>query len=80
MALIFFNFKSAWYFKGKELCFGRDERNVPMEGEQCAGISELIQHPNYDRSETVLNDICLIRLSKKLEYSQTVQIREKLMI
>ena len=38
----FFRFINA-FFKGKELCFGRDERNVPMEGEQCAGISELIQ-------------------------------------
>ena len=63
----------AWYFKGKELCFGRDERNIPVPNEQCAGIAELIQHPNYDRSETVLNDICLIRLSRKVNYNDVVQ-------
>lgn len=63
----------AWYFRGKDLCFGRDERGVAAPQEQCAEIVELIQHPEYDRSETVLNDICLIRLGKKLQYTQTVE-------
>ena len=40
---------------------------------KCAGIAEIIQHPDYDRSETVLNDICLLRLKNKLEYGEKVQ-------
>ncbi|CAG5110022.1 Oidioi.mRNA.OKI2018_I69.chr2.g4473.t1.cds [Oikopleura dioica] len=63
----------AWYFKGKQLCFGRDERGVPAPNEQCAEIVDLIQHPLYDRSETVLNDICLIRLGSKIKYTETVE-------
>ena len=46
---------------------------LKVPGEQCAGIAELIPHPDYDRSETVLNDICLIRLSRKVEYNDVVQ-------
>lgn len=63
----------AWYFKGKPLCFGRDKRLITEKNEQCSEIAEIIQHPQYDRSETVLNDICLIRLSDKLEYNDIVQ-------
>lgn len=62
-----------WYFEGKELCFGRDRKNTLTEGEQCSGIAEIIQHPNYDRSETVLNDICLLRLNHKLTYNEKVE-------
>ena len=59
----------AWYFRDKPLCFGRDKRLVAEDGEQCAEIAEIVQHPNYDRTETVLNDICLIRLDRKLNYN-----------
>lgn len=61
------------YFEGKELCFGRDVKNMDTDFEQCSEIAEIITHPGYDRSETVLNDICLLRLKKKLEYGETVQ-------
>ena len=63
----------AWYFNGKALCFGRDKKSESVDDEQCAFISEIIQHPNYDRSETVLNDICMLRLTSKLEYNTIVQ-------
>jgi len=63
----------AWYFREQPLCFGRDERLKESDDDQCSIIAEIIQHPNYDRSETVLNDICLLRLSDKLTYTQTVQ-------
>lgn len=63
----------AWYFRDKPLCFGRDKRLVEEEGEQCAEIAEIVQHPSYDRTETVLNDICLIRLDRKLNYNAIVQ-------
>lgn len=39
----------AWYFKDKDLCFGRDFKNPQNAGsdsvtlEQCAGIAEIIQ-------------------------------------
>jgi len=63
----------AWYFRDQPLCFGRDARLKESENDQCSIIAEIIQHPNYDRSETVLNDICLLRLSDKLSYTETVQ-------
>lgn len=61
------------YFDGKELCFGRDVKNMKDDFEQCSEIAEIIPHPGYDRSETVLNDICLLRLKKRLTYGETVQ-------
>jgi secreted trypsin-like serine protease len=69
----------AWYFKDKDLCFGRDYKNGKNASpeskllEQCAGIAEIIQHPNYDRSETVLNDICLLKLKTDVQYNNHVQ-------
>ena len=42
-------------------------------GHPGTGIAEIIQHEEYDRSETVLNDICLLRLVKKLSYGEKVQ-------
>lgn len=65
----------AWYFKDKDLCFGRDFK-TEKEGvslEQCAGIAEIIQHPKYDRSVTVLNDICMLKLTKDVNYNKHVQ-------
>ena len=57
----------AWYFKDKDLCFGRDFKtaanNDNVSLEQCAGIASIIQHPNYDRTTTVMNDICLLKVS-----------------
>ena len=56
----------AWYFKDKDLCFGRDFKtaanNDNVSLEQCAGIASIIQHPNYDRTTTVMNDICLLKV------------------
>lgn len=72
----------AWYFKDKDLCFGRDFKNgqqVDGDGppqvslEQCSGISDIIQHPNYDRTTTVLNDICLLKLKSNVQYNAHVQ-------
>lgn len=67
----------AWYFKDKELCFGRDYKNPEMGGkptlQQCAGISQIIQHPEYNRTVTVMNDICLLKLSKDVLYNDHVQ-------
>lgn len=63
----------AWYFREQPLCFGRDERLTESDHEQCSIISEIVQHPNYDRSETVLNDICMLRLTDKLDYNIAVQ-------
>lgn len=69
----------AWYFKDKDLCFGRDFKNPQNAGsdsvtlEQCAGIAEIIQHPEYDRTVTVMNDICLLKLSGSVEYNSHVQ-------
>ena len=57
----------AWYFKDKDLCFGRDFKtaanNDNVSLEQCAGIASIIQHPNYDRTTTVMNDICLLKVT-----------------
>lgn len=69
----------AWYFKDKDLCFGRDFKNAnnanseSVSLEQCAGIAEIIQHPDYDRTVTVMNDICLLKLSSNVQYNQHVQ-------
>lgn len=69
----------AWYFKDKELCFGRDFKNpegalsMSVNLEQCAGISQIIQHPEYNRTVTVMNDICLLKLSKSVAYNDHVQ-------
>merc|ERR1712048_181516 len=68
-----------WYFKDKDLCFGRDYKNgKPGQDdtpslEQCAGISAIIQHPDYDRTTTVLNDICLLKLKSNIEYNDHVK-------
>jgi len=62
-----------WYFSGKELCFGHDKKRTRVDGDQCASIAKMIQHPGYDRKTTVLNDICLIRLGRKIEYNNIVQ-------
>jgi len=67
------------YFKDKDLCFGRDFKNAnnanteSVSLEQCAGIAEIIQHPDYDRTVTVMNDICLLKLSSNVQYNQHVQ-------
>ncbi|CBY19805.1 unnamed protein product [Oikopleura dioica] len=66
----------AWYFKDKELCFGRDYKNPEMGKptlQQCAGISQIIQHPEYNRTVTVMNDICLLKLSRDVLYNDHVQ-------
>lgn len=72
----------AWYFKDKDLCFGRDFKNGQQNDgdgppqvslEQCSGISDIIQHPNYDRTTTVLNDICLLKLKSNVQYNAHVQ-------
>lgn len=69
----------AWYFKDKDLCFGRDYKNKANANthevtlEQCAGIAEIIQHPDYDRTYTVMNDICLLKLSSTVQYNDHVQ-------
>jgi len=67
----------AWYFKDKDLCFGRDFKtaanNDNVSLEQCAGIASIIQHPNYDRTTTVMNDICLLKLKSDVVYNAHVQ-------
>lgn len=67
----------AWYFKDKDLCFGRDFKTAANNDaptlEQCAGISNIIQHPNYDRTTTVMNDICLLKLKSDVTYNAHVQ-------
>lgn len=71
----------AWYFKDKDLCFGRDFKNgqnqdespTQVSLEQCSGIADIIQHPNYDRTTTVLNDICLLKLKSNVQYNAHVQ-------
>ena len=61
------------------MCFGRDFKNAnnanseSVSLEQCAGIAEIIQHPEYDRTVTVMNDICLLKLSSNVQYNQHVQ-------
>ena len=65
--------------RDKDLCFGRDHKNkdnVNVESElleQCTGIANIIQHPEYDRSVTVLNDICLLQLTTEISYNKNVQ-------
>lgn len=67
----------AWYFKDKDLCFGRDFKTAANNDapslEQCAGIASIIQHPNYDRTTTVMNDICLLKLESDVTYNAHVQ-------
>lgn len=68
----------AWYFKDKDLCFGRDYKNGNpgadnVSLEQCSGIADIIQHPEYDRTTTVLNDICLLKLKSNVVYNAHVQ-------
>lgn len=33
----------------------------------------MFQHPEYDRTVTVMNDICLLKLSGSVEYNSHVQ-------
>ena len=69
----------AWYFKDKDLCFGRDFKTASSNSqdsvslEQCSGISAIIQHPEYDRTVTVMNDICLLKLKSNVNYNKHVQ-------
>ena len=69
----------AWYFKDKDLCFGRDFKtaanNDNVSLEQCAGIASIIQHPNYDRTTTVMNDICLLKVINKQQFFDITGLR-----
>ena len=38
-----------------------------------AFYSPLLQHPDYDRTTTVMNDICLLKLKSDVVYNAHVQ-------
>jgi len=44
----------------------------PQDTKQEVGVTEVIQHEDYN-GNTVLNDICLLKLAKPLEWTETVQ-------